>query len=99
MKTVIISTEFGNVDASSTAMLHGEGPNINGYRMTEQEATHTVKQANEEFGSYFGSMAESWAEGHYFAVALGKRGGSSTSEAKRKSSAANGKKGGRPRKA
>ena len=63
-KGLVIATAHGNVDASETATVWGEGANVKGFAMTRKPATHTVAQAN-ALHPQFGDKAAVWAEGQH----------------------------------
>ena len=58
---LIIETPYGNVNASTTATVWGEDPNITGFAMSHEPATHTIRQANAMHPG-FGDKATAWAE-------------------------------------
>ena len=60
---IIIVTEHGEVDASSTSAVHGEGPNVTGFKFARQNQSgqrFSVDEAN-KLAFHLGDAAEGWA--------------------------------------
>lgn len=66
---VTVETSFGIVNFSSTALLHGEGPNVYSYRWARAEDSQPLTK--QEFIAQYGDIAysklEAWAEGEAWA--------------------------------
>ena len=60
----VVRTKVGNVYFGATAMLHGEGPNVTGYRLARKRDGQPMSR--DTFIALYGEqeyqMAEAWAE-------------------------------------